>query len=244
MNTIKQRIKKWREPIYLVIMFIITSLIYTAFSGYLGILISTAFMLYNIGILKFSKMTGIATICFMLSDTVYSLMSYGIVPYINIICYTGSLIVFVAESIKNGNKNILEVLNMPKINKIPQTRFLVFLGLIAVTVTLSNISSSIEVTDIATVTLVSITQTLSIVVPIAIAFRNKLAYISIVLVYIIGSINSIRLLAYNSFDIVQTVETIFVLMTVWIAYKSIALETTHREREDTKREDGSSNYEH
>lgn len=219
MNTIKQRIKNLREPIYLVIMFVVTQFIYTAFSGYTGVLVSTAFILYNIGILKFSKMTGIATICFMLSDTIYSLISYGIIPYINIVCYTGSLIVFVVSSIKNKNKGILNLLKEPRLSEIPQIRLLVFISLMVMTVTLANISSNIEATDIATLVLISVTQTLSIVIPIAIAFRNKLTYIAIMLVYIIGSINSIRLIRYSSLDIVQTFETVFILITVWIAYQ-------------------------
>lgn len=194
--------------------------VYIAFSGSQGIILALAFTCYTYGIMEFGSKTGIATIAFMISDTIYSVQQYGTLPYLNIIFYAGSLIVFVASSIKQ-NKKLLNELKSPKLVKMPQRKVMIFVSLIVITIALANMAVNIKSnTDILTNLIVQVLQALQILIPVTIAFRNRAMYLQILTVYIVGNINSLRILRYGSIDIVQSIETIFVMAAILIAYKS------------------------
>lgn len=207
------------KVVLLVVQTTVMMAVYTAFSGLVGIWLSLAFLCYTFGILEFGEKTGIATIAFLLSDTVYSLSQYQTLPYINLVCYAVQLIIFLENCIKS-NKGILSELNKPKLIQVQQSKIVVISALIIVTVTLSNMAEYVKLeADILTIIIMQILQTMQVLVPISIAFRNKSLYFWIIVIYIVGNINSFRLLEFGVIDIVQTAETIFVMLQILVAYK-------------------------
>lgn len=211
-----------QEVIYAAIVFFASLILYTSAVGAQSIVFAVAFLVYNVAILNYYRHTGLTVLLFMISDCIYSYFQYGYLPYLNMILYTCSLIFEVYASMKRGI-SLKNRLLSPNVNNRLSKKTILLSFMFTVTVVLylmaSKADSIIYVeTDAITIIISATLSCLSLASVLAIAFRTVEALPVIFLVYLVGSINTLRMFRYGNLDIIQIFDTVIVTISLIMAY--------------------------